>query len=58
MNWGWLLMDKWKQSAQYVKAETKEALRTIYDALNQGQQQKLMKDENVKALFERYVVSV
>lgn len=58
MNWGWLLMDKCKQSAQYVKAEAKEALQTIYDALNQGQQQKLMKDENVKALFERYVVSV
>ena len=51
-------MDKCKQSAQYVKAETKEALQTIYDALNQGQQQKLRKDENVKALFERYVVSV
>lgn len=51
-------MDKWTQAAQSVKADTKEALQTVYDALNQGQQQKLMKNENVKALFERYGVEV
>lgn len=39
-----------------VKTETKEALQTMYDALNQGQQQKILKDEAVKALFERYGV--
>ena len=39
-----------------AKAETKEALETIYNALNQGQQKKIVKDENVKALFDLYNV--
>lgn len=51
-------MDKWTQAAKAVKDETKEALQTVYDSLNKGQQQKLMKNENVKALFERYGVEV
>ena len=36
--------------------ETRIALQTVYDALNQGQQKKLLKDEAVAALFERYGV--
>lgn len=36
--------------------ETRAALQTVYDALNHGQQQKIMKDEAVAALFERYGV--
>lgn len=36
--------------------ETKTALQTVYDALNHGQQQKILKDEAVAALFERYGV--
>lgn len=39
-----------------VKAETKNALQTIYNALNQGQQNKILKNEEVKALFDRYGV--
>lgn len=39
-----------------AKAETKTALQTVYDALNQGQQKKLVKDETVKALFDLYGV--
>jgi len=39
-----------------VKAETTTALQTMYDALNQGQQKKIVKDEAVKALFDRYGV--
>lgn len=39
-----------------AKAKTKEALQTVYDSLNHGQQQKLIKDERVKALFDRYGV--
>lgn len=38
------------------KSETKNALQTVYDTLNQGQQKKLVKDEAVKALFDRYGV--
>ena len=40
-----------------VKTETKNALQTIYDALNHGQQQKILKSEEVKALFDRYGVT-
>lgn len=36
--------------------ETRNALRTVYEALNQGQQKKLLKDEKVAKLFERYNV--
>ena len=39
-----------------VKAETATALQTMYDALNQGQQKKIVKDEKVKALFDRHGV--
>lgn len=39
-----------------VKDETKTALQTMYDALNQGQRKKIVKDEKVKALFDRYGV--
>ncbi len=41
---------------QVVKSETTEALQTMYDALNSGQQKKIIKDEKVKALFDRYGV--
>lgn len=36
--------------------ETRTALQTVYDALNQGQQKKIVKDQAVKALFDRYGV--
>lgn len=38
--------------------ETRNALQTVYDALNQGQQKKILKDENVAKLFERYNVNI
>ena len=34
----------------------KEALQTVYNELNRGQQKKLLKSEVVKAMFERYGV--
>ena len=43
-------------AVQTVKTETRNALQTMYDALNQGQQKKIVKDEKVKALFDRYGV--
>lgn len=39
-----------------VKEETRVALQTVYDELNQGQQKKILKNEEVKALFDRYGV--
>ena len=44
------------EKTQAVIDETKEALQTMYDALNQGQQKKIVKNEKVKALFDRYRV--
>lgn len=40
-----------------AKNETREALQTVYDTLNRGQQKKLVKDEKVKALFDLYGVA-
>ena len=39
-----------------ARAETRDALQTVYDTLNHGQQQKLVKDEKVKELFDLYGV--
>ena len=46
----------WTEKAESVYTETQQALQTVYDALNQGQQKKILKDEEVKALFDRYGV--
>ena len=37
--------------------EIKTALQTMYDALNHGQQKKILKNEKVKELFDRYSVT-
>lgn len=39
-----------------IKTETKDALQLVYDSLNQGQQKKIVKEEKVKELFDRYGV--
>lgn len=39
-----------------VKAETQEALQLVFDELNHGQQQKILKVDAVKELFDRYGV--
>ena len=46
-----------KEKIQAVEAETREALQTMYEALNQGQQKKIIKNEKVKKLFDRYGVN-
>lgn len=38
------------------KSETQAALQAVWDALNHGQQNKLLKNESIKALLERYGV--
>ena len=50
--------DSLNKAVEMCKAETKDALQTVYDELNNGQQKKLLKNENIKALFERYEVTV
>lgn len=39
-----------------AREETRAALQTVYDTLNQGQQKKILRDETVKALFDLYGV--
>ena len=47
---------KWTIAAEEVASDTKTALQTVYDALNHGQQQKILKNTKVKKLFDRYGV--
>ena len=46
------------QAVKERKSEIKNALQTVYNALNSGQQKKLLKDEKVKNLFAHYGVDV
>ena len=46
------------QKTDAAVLETRTALQTVYDSLNQGQQKKLLKDPAVAELFERYGVEV
>ena len=39
-----------------AKAKTQDALQTVYDTLNHGQQKQIVEDEKVKALFDLYGV--
>lgn len=48
--------NKWQDKAEAVYEETRVALQTVYDALNQGQQKKIVKDEAVKKLFDLHGV--
>ena len=50
--------DDLKIKTAEAKADIKNALQIVYDSLNHGQQQKLLKDDEVKALFELYGVEV
>lgn len=43
-------------AVENAKAETRAALQTVYDSLNQGQQKKIVKDDAVRALFDLYGV--
>ena len=45
-----------EKAVQKAKSETKEALQTVYDSLNNGQQKKILKEEKVKELLDRYGV--
>jgi len=49
-------MNKRTKAAERAREEIRLALTTVYAALNSGQQQKLLKDEAVKLIFDRYGV--
>lgn len=44
------------KAVEICKAETKEALQTVFDELNNGQQKKLLKSEKIKVIFDRFGV--
>lgn len=48
--------DKLRENVSKTKSETKTALQTLYDNLNKGQRKKVVKNAEVKALFDRYGV--
>lgn len=48
--------NRWQDRADVIRDDTKSALQLIYNSLNQGQQKKILKDEQVKELFDRYGV--
>ena len=48
---------KLNEAVAKAKSETQEALQTVYDALNSGQQKKIVKDEKVKKLFDLHGVN-
>ena len=48
--------DELMSAVEAAKMETKIALETVYNALNKGQRNKLVSNEQVKALFDTYGV--
>ena len=52
-----MLKSELQEKTQAVKDETRTALQLLYDSINQGQQKQLVKREEIKALFDRYVVT-
>ena len=44
------------KAVEDAKSGTRNALQTVYDALNQGQRKKIVKDEKVKTYFDLYGV--
>lgn len=48
--------DELMDAVQAAKMDTKNALQTVYDALNPGQQKQIIKDEKVKTLFDLFGV--
>lgn len=45
-----------REKAVAFNRETRDALRTVYNELNQGQRQKLLRATEVNSLFGRYGV--
>lgn len=58
-NWGWTQVKKANLTAavEATKTETQAALQLVVDELNHGQQKKIVKNEAVKALLDRYGVT-
>lgn len=51
-----MIRNELKTRTDNMVNETKEALQTIYNELNKSQQKKIIKNNEVKELLERYKV--
>ena len=51
-----MIRDELIAAVEAAKMDTKNALQTVYNTLNQGQRKQLIKDETVKTLFDKYSV--
>lgn len=47
---------KLRENVDAAKNETRDALQVICDSLNRGQQKKILKNDKVKEIFDRYGV--
>lgn len=45
-----------QENVDKTKSETKSALQIVFDSLNQGQQKKILKNAEVKKIFDLYGV--
>lgn len=52
-----MLKQELENKTDLVINETQSALQIIYDALNHGQQKQIVKNEAVRALFDRFGVN-
>ena len=52
-----LTKEKLTSAVEAAKTETRDALQTMYDAMNNGQQKQIVKVEAVKKLFDRFGVN-
>ena len=51
-----MTVEELRAKVDALKTETHDALQAVYDELNPGQQKKILKNEQIKILFERYGV--
>ena len=45
-----------QENVDKTKSETKSALQIVFDSLNKGQQKKILKNAEVKKIFDLYGV--
>lgn len=45
-----------REALDNAKLETKQALQLVFDTLNNGQQKKILKEDAIVGLFDRYGV--
>lgn len=51
-------MSELRDRAIAYNAEIKTALQAVYNDLNQGQRKKLLRNPDIRAMFERYGVEI